>query len=102
MYIVATLGLIMLYNIGYINTVVIYLNSTVINKVIWLYNTEWWFDHGMAVYYESKKFYNIGPDLYIKFIFKVGLILVQCSILEKLNSMFIENLFKRGIDSFLC
>ncbi len=26
-----------------------------------LYNTEWRYDHGMAVNYHGKKFYNIGP-----------------------------------------
>jgi hypothetical protein len=26
-----------------------------------LYNTEWQYDHGMAVNYCGKKFYNIGP-----------------------------------------
>ncbi len=51
----------MLYNIGYTNTVVIYCHSTVINKVMLLYNTEWQYDHGMAVNYQGKKFYNIGP-----------------------------------------
>jgi hypothetical protein len=40
---------------------VIYHHSTVITKVMLLYNTEWRYDHGMAVNYRSKKFYNIGP-----------------------------------------
>ncbi len=40
---------------------VIYSHSTVITKVMLLYNTEWQYDHGMAVNYRSKKFYNIGP-----------------------------------------
>ncbi len=53
----------MLYNIGYINTMVIYCHSTVITNAIWLYNTEEWFDHGMAVNYRGKKFYNIGPGI---------------------------------------
>jgi hypothetical protein len=51
----------MLYNIGYTNTAVIYCHSTVITKVMLLYNTEWQYDHGMVVNYHSKKFYNIGP-----------------------------------------
>ncbi len=51
----------MLYNIGYTNTMVIYCHSTVITKVILIYNTEWWYDHGMAVNYCGKKFYNIKP-----------------------------------------
>ncbi len=50
----------MLYNIGHTNTTVIYCNSTVITKVMLLYNTEWWHDHEMAVNYCSKIFYNIG------------------------------------------
>ena len=33
----------------------------VITKVIWLYNIEWQYYHGMAVNYRGKKFYNIGP-----------------------------------------
>ncbi len=40
---------------------VIYCHSTVITKVMLLYNTEWWYDHGKAVNYHGKKFYNIGP-----------------------------------------
>ncbi len=40
---------------------VIYLHSTVYTKVMLLYNTEWWYDHGMVVNYHGKKFYNIGP-----------------------------------------
>ncbi len=43
------------------NIVVIYCHSMVITKVIYLYNTEWWSYHGMAVNYHGKKFYNIGP-----------------------------------------
>ncbi len=39
---------------------VIYCHSTVISKVMLLYNKEWWYDHGMAVNYHGKKFYNIG------------------------------------------
>ncbi len=38
--IIAILGLIMLYNIGYTNIAVIYRHSTVITKVMLLYNTE--------------------------------------------------------------
>ncbi len=41
--------------------VVIYCHSTVITKVMWLYNTECWYDHGMALNYRGKMFYNIGP-----------------------------------------
>jgi len=41
--------------------VVIYCHSMVITKVIYLYNTEWWYYHGMAVNYHGNKFYNIGP-----------------------------------------
>ncbi len=37
---------------------VIYCHSMVITKV---YNTEWWYYHGMAVTYRGKEFYNIGP-----------------------------------------
>ncbi len=40
---------------------VIYCHSTEITKVMLLYNTEWWFDHGIVVNYSGKKFYNIGP-----------------------------------------
>ncbi len=40
---------------------VIYHHSTVITKVKLLFNTEWRYDHGMAVNYRGKKFYNIGP-----------------------------------------
>jgi hypothetical protein len=46
----------MLYTIGYINTMVIYCHSIVITKVLWLYNTELWFDRGMAVNDRRKKF----------------------------------------------
>jgi hypothetical protein len=60
-YITAILGKIMLYNIGYTNTAVIYCHSAVITKAMLLYNTEWQYDHGMAVNYCSKKFYNVGP-----------------------------------------
>ncbi len=43
-------------------SLVIYRHSTVINKVMLLYNnTERWYDHRMAVNYGPKKFYNIGP-----------------------------------------
>jgi hypothetical protein len=41
---------------------VIYRDSTVITKVMLLYNTEWWYDHVMVVNYCSKKFYNIGAQ----------------------------------------
>ncbi len=51
----------MLYNIGYTYTAVIYCQFTVITKVMLLYNTEWQYDHGMAVNYRGKKFYNTGP-----------------------------------------
>ncbi len=51
----------MLYNIGYTNTMVIYYLSTVITKVMLLYNTEGWYENGMAVNYRGKIFYNIGP-----------------------------------------
>ncbi len=40
---------------------VIYRHSTVITKIMLLYNTEWQYDHGMAVNHQGKKFYNIGP-----------------------------------------
>ncbi len=43
----------MLYDIGYTNTAVIYCHSTVITKVMLPYNTEWQYDHGMAVNYCS-------------------------------------------------
>ncbi len=39
---------------------VIYFCSTVITKVMLLYNTEWWFYYGMIVKYRGKKLYNIG------------------------------------------
>jgi len=39
----------MLYNIGCTNTMAIYSNSTVITKIMLLYNTEWWCDHGISV-----------------------------------------------------
>jgi hypothetical protein len=51
----------MLYNIGYTNVAVIYHHSTVIAKVMLLYNTDWQYGHGMVVNYRGKKFYNIGP-----------------------------------------
>jgi hypothetical protein len=58
----------MLFNIGYINIVVIYCHSTIITKELLyyslLYNTELWYDYGMAVNYYGKKFYNIGPNSY--------------------------------------
>jgi hypothetical protein len=38
---------------------VIYHHFTVITKVMLLYNTEWQYDHGMAVNYHRKKLYNI-------------------------------------------
>ncbi len=60
-YIIAILGLIMFYNIGYTNTAVIYCHSTVFTKVMLLYNTEWRYDHEMVVNYHGKKFYKIGP-----------------------------------------
>ncbi len=50
----------MFYNIGYTNTEVIYWHSTVIAKVMLLYNTERQYDHGMTVNYHGKEFYNIG------------------------------------------
>ncbi len=40
---------------------VIYHHSTVITEVILLNNTEWEYDHEMAVNYCGKKFYNNGP-----------------------------------------
>ncbi len=40
---------------------VIYCHSIVITKVMLLYNTEWQYDHGMAVNYCSKTFYDIWP-----------------------------------------
>jgi hypothetical protein len=40
---------------------VIYSHATVITKIMLLYNTEWWYDHGMAVNYHGKKIYSIGP-----------------------------------------
>ncbi len=58
--ITAILGQIMLYNISYTNTSVIYCHFAVITKVMLLYNTKWQYGHGMAVNYCCKKFYNIG------------------------------------------
>jgi hypothetical protein len=40
---------------------VIYCHSTIITKVMLLYNTELQYDHGMAVNYCGKKFHNNGP-----------------------------------------
>jgi hypothetical protein len=59
-YITAILGQVVLYNIGYTNTMAIYCHSTVITKAMLLYYTEGWCDHGMAVNYCGNKFYNIG------------------------------------------
>ena len=56
----------MLYNIGYTNTAVIYHHSTVITNVMLLYNTEWQYDHRMAVNYHGTKFYFIGPGLQVE------------------------------------
>ncbi len=59
-YITAILGQIVLYNIGYTNTTVIYCHTTVITKAMLLYNTEWLYDHGIAANYRSKKFKTLG------------------------------------------
>jgi hypothetical protein len=48
------------YNNGYTNTKVIYCHSTLITKVLLLYNTEWQYDHRMAENYCRKKVYNTG------------------------------------------
>jgi len=40
---------------------VIYCHSIVFTAILMLYNTEWQYNHGMAVNYRGKKFYNIGP-----------------------------------------
>jgi hypothetical protein len=40
---------------------VIYHHSTVITKVMVLYNAERQYDHGIAINYCGIKFYNIGP-----------------------------------------
>jgi hypothetical protein len=40
---------------------VIYCHSMVFTAILILYNTERWYNHGMAVNYHGKKFYNIGP-----------------------------------------
>ncbi len=56
----------MLYNIGYTNTGVIYCHSTFITKVMLVYNTEWQYNHGMAVNYSSKKFYNIESKAHLQ------------------------------------
>ncbi len=61
-YFIAILGKIMIYNIGYTNTIVIYCPSTVIAMIIQLYNTSWWYYYEMAVNYCSKKLYNIRPS----------------------------------------
>ncbi len=61
--ITAILGQIMLHNIGYTYTAAIYCHSTVITKVMLLYNREWQYDHAMAVNYCGKKIYTIGPRL---------------------------------------
>jgi hypothetical protein len=52
---------IIFYSIGYTNSMVIYCYSTVITKIMLLYNTELRHDHGMAINYCRKMFYNIGP-----------------------------------------
>jgi hypothetical protein len=54
----------MLYNIGYTNTNVINLLPFHITRVMLLYNTEWQYDHGMAVNYCSKKFHNTEPRVW--------------------------------------
>ncbi len=48
------------FNVIYI-PMVIYCHSAVITKLMLLYNTEWWYDCGIAVNYCCKKFYKIGP-----------------------------------------
>ncbi len=60
-FVTVILGKIMFYNIGYTNTVVIYCHSTLITKVLLLYNTEWQNDLRMVVNYRGKKLYNIVP-----------------------------------------
>ncbi len=43
-------------------TAIIYCHSMVFTVIIIMfYNTEWRYDHGMAVNYCGKRFYNIGP-----------------------------------------
>ncbi len=61
--ITAILGQIMLYNIGYTNTVVIYCHFTVITKVMLLYNTKWQCGHGMAEITAVKSFITLGPGI---------------------------------------
>ncbi len=39
---------------------VIYYHFTIITQVMLLYNTERWYDDGIAVNYRGKKFYIIG------------------------------------------
>ncbi len=41
---------------------VIYCHSMVFTAIVMFYNTEWWYNHGMAVNYCGQKFYNIGPS----------------------------------------
>jgi hypothetical protein len=45
---------------------VIYRHSIVITKVMLLYNTEGWHDHGMAVNYCAKSFITLGPGDNVK------------------------------------
>ncbi len=40
---------------------VIYCHFRVVTKAMLLYNTKWWYDHGMVVNYHRKKIDNIGP-----------------------------------------
>jgi hypothetical protein len=46
-----------------LSTMVIYCHSTVISKVIYLYNTERWYYHGMVVNYCGKQFKMFAPGL---------------------------------------
>jgi hypothetical protein len=50
-----------------------------------LYNTEWWYDHGMAVNYLGKTFLTLGP----------GDIIERLNISEKLFQSFSCQEFKK-------
>jgi hypothetical protein len=51
----------LVWHLKQFNTLVIYFYSMEITKAIWLYNTELWYYHAMAVIYRSKMFYNMDP-----------------------------------------
>ncbi len=64
---------------------VIYFHSTVITKVMLLYNTEWWYDLGMVVNYHGEKFYNIGPRGHFMIKLAPFLVLILPNILNNVS-----------------